>query len=246
MKKRTSVKEISTLCEMLIQDFMTSSHRSSRRLIDIEAFVTRYLGAKLTYETFAEDVPGRGGFFADGITSLHILRNGIRQNVVFPKNTIVIDSSLKHPDEIARLRFTIAHEAAHLIMSKHIPGGVTAAFHTEYVEGGDYTPQMLKSMMTTNETITNRAAACLLMPSFIVERALNTYNNGDKITIYLGSDVVITDQSKRIIQRMADSMGVSFSACYYRLKETDRLDIRPLEEYAQVFNCEDNENVRDL
>ena len=78
MKKRTSVKEISALCEMLIQDFMTSSHRSSRRLIDIEAFVTRYLGAKLTYETFAEDVPGRGGFFADGKTSLHILRNGIK------------------------------------------------------------------------------------------------------------------------------------------------------------------------
>lgn len=81
------------------------------------------------------------------------------------------------------------------------------------------------------------------MPGFIVERALNTYNNGDKITIYLGSDVVITDQSKRIIQRMADSMGVSFSACYYRLKETDRLDIRSLDEYAQVFNCEGSGNV---
>lgn len=83
-------------------------------------------------------------------------------------------------------------------MSKHIPGGVTAAFHTEYVEGSGYTPQMLKSMMTTNETITNRAAACLLMPGFIVERALNTYNNGEKVTVYLGSDVVITDTGERI------------------------------------------------
>lgn len=236
MKKRTSIKEMNAICTMLIEDFLKRFHYSNTRVIDIEAFVTDYLGTRILYEVFAVEVPGRGGFISDGIVPLPVLRDGMRQQVIFPENVIVIDSSLTAPDELAKLRFTIAHEAAHFIMNKHVCGDFTAAFHTDFTEGEYYTPGVLKEMLSLTETITNRSAACLLMPVFIVDKALKRYTNGKKVPIYVGSSIVIPDPSKKIIKKMADCMGVSYSACYYRLKELSLLDERPLEEYACIFN----------
>lgn len=243
MKKRTTIEEMNAICTMLISDFLKKFHYSNTRVIDIESFVTRYLGTTILYEDFAVNVPGRGGFISDGIQALPVLRNGMRQFVIFPENVIVIDSSLKDIDNLAKYRFTVAHEAAHFIMSRHVGGDFTAAFHTEYVDGEYYTPQMLKEMLSLTETITNRAAACLLMPDFIVDKVLNNYNAGNKVTIYTGSKVVIPDASKSIIQQMADCMGVSFSTCYYRLQELSLLDKRPLEEYAAAFSIVEGDHV---
>jgi len=89
MKKRTTDKEIQALCLALIQDFLKKWHYSNTRLIDIETFLTEYLGAKIVYESFAEKVPGRGGFIADGNRPLPVLRNGVKQDVVFPMGFIV-------------------------------------------------------------------------------------------------------------------------------------------------------------
>ena len=243
MKKRTSIEEMNAICIMLIEDFHKKFHYSNIRTVDIETFVTDYLGTKIVYEDFAVDVRGRGGYISDGERALPVLRNGMRELVIFPENVIVIESSLTDLNEQARLRFAIAHEAAHFIMHKHIPGDFTAAFYTEYTEGECYTPAMLSEMLSITETIANRSAACLLMPPFVIERALNTYNNGNKVIAFKGADSVLPDISKRIVQRMADSMGVSYSACYYRLKELNLFDVRPLEEYAANFMSLEAGNV---
>ena len=147
MKKRTSIEEMNAICTMLISDFLKKFHYSNTRVIDIEDFVTRYLGTTILYEDFAVDVPGRGGFISDGEQALPVLRNGMRQFVIFPENVIVIDSSLNSMDNLAKYRFTVAHEAAHFIMCKHVGGDFTAAFHTEYVDGEYYTTEMLKEMI---------------------------------------------------------------------------------------------------
>lgn len=65
----------------------------------------------------------------------------------------------------------------------------------------------------------------------------------NKVTIYTGSKIVIPKASKTIIQQMADSMGVSFSTCYYRLQELSFLDKRPLEEYAAAFSIAEDDHV---
>ena len=235
MKKRTTDRELNSLCTMLIEDFLTKMHYSNTRLIDIETFVTDYLGTKILYERFAQNTPGVCGFISDGKTPLFIERDGVRQSVVFPMNIIVINALLTEPSEQAKLRFTIAHEAAHLIMRKHIPGGYKAAFCVEYLAGETYSSDILIDMLNITESMTNRAAAALLMPDFIVDRALKTYNAGQKVPVYVGSDIVIPDASKIIINRMASSMGVSFSACYYRLQELFLLEKRPFSEYAANF-----------
>ena len=165
------------------------------------------------------------------------------QRIVFPENVIVIDSSLTVPDELARMRFTIAHEAAHLIMKKHVPGNYSAAYHTEFIAGENYDPEVIISMFSFTENLVDKAAASLLMPDFIIKGALKKYNNGKKIPIYVGSDTVVADPCKTIIQRMADSMGVSYKACYRRLWELSLFEEHPLIEYAAHFRCEENYDV---
>ena len=78
MKKRTSVEEMNAICTMLIVDFLKKFHYSNTRVIDIETFVTDYLGTRILYEDFAVNVPGRGGFISDGIEPLPVLRDGMR------------------------------------------------------------------------------------------------------------------------------------------------------------------------
>ena len=243
MKINTSFKEMNALCCMLIKDFLTRYHYSNTRVIDIESFATKYLGTKIVFEVFAEDCPGRGGFISDGNKPLQVLRNGMIQKIVFPENVIVIDSSLAKPKELARMRFTIAHEAAHLIMKKHIPGNYSAAYHTEFISGENYDPEMFISMFSFTENLVDKAAASLLMPDFIIKGALKKYNNGKKIPIYVGSDKVVDESGKVIISRMADSMGVSYKACYLRLFELSLFEERPLIEYAAHFRSEANYDV---
>lgn len=240
MKIRTSFKEMNALCGMLIEDFLKRYHYSNTRVIDIENFATKYLGTKIVFEVFAEDCPGRGGFISDGKKPLQVLRNGMIQKIVFPENVIVIESSLNKFSELARMRFTIAHEVAHLIMKKHVPGNYSAAYHTEFIAGENYDPETLITMFSFTENLVDKAAASLLMPDFIIKGALKKYNNGEKIPVYVGSDTVVTDPCKVIIQRMADSMGVSYKACYRRLWELSLFEEHPLIEYAAHFRSEED------
>ena len=54
MKKFTTYSEIENLCEAMIKDFMKRKHYTNAHCVDIEAFVTEYLGIPIVYETFAE------------------------------------------------------------------------------------------------------------------------------------------------------------------------------------------------
>ena len=84
-------------------------------------------------------------------------------------------------------------------------------------------------MLSVNESYTNRAAACLLMPAFLVEQVLERHNSSRKVIIYDGG--VLAQDQKLLIQKMADTMGVSYTAFSVRLSELDLYESRPLEEY---------------
>ena len=234
MKKFTTNDEIESLCEAMIKDFFKSRHYTNVLCVDIEGFVEEYLGIPIVYETFAEADPGRIGFLADGKRPLSVRREGMTQQVVFPQRTAVIERCLLSPKESARKRFTIAHEGAHDVISRHIPAQASpaAAFHSEFDSEMISPKEMLKEMLSVNESFTNRAAACFLMPGFLVERALKRYNGSKKVIIYEGG--VLAQDQKFLIQRMADAMGVSYSAFRIRLMELDQYDVRPVEEYLHT------------
>ena len=237
MKRFTSNDEIEDLCEAMIKDFFKSKHYTNVRCVDIEAFVREYLGISIVYETFAEADPGRVGFLADGSRPLSIVREGNKEEVIFPAGTAVIEKYLLNPQESARKRFTIAHEGAHDIIGKHIPiqTSPAAAFHSEYDPEASYTKDLLKEMLSINECFTNRAAACLLMPRFLVERVLKHHNDSKKVILYENN--VLAQEQKLLIQKMADTLGVSFTAFRIRLSELELFEIRPIEEYLHTGLC---------
>lgn len=107
-----------------------------------------------------------------------------------------------------------------------------AAFHSEYDPESTYTPELLKDMLSLNEYFTNRAAACLLMPRFLVARVLKRHNQSMKVILYENN--ILAQDQKILIQKMADTLGVSYTAFFNRLKELDLFDCRPIEEYLHV------------
>ena len=232
MKRFTSNDEIENLCEAMIKDFFKSKHYTNVMCVDIEAFVREYLGVPIVYETFAEPDPGRVGFLSDGKRPLLVRREGKVKEVVFPSRTAVIERFLLNPRESARKRFTIAHEGAHDVLGRHIPLQTSsmAAFHSEYDPEMTYSGDMLKEMLSVNECFANRAAACFLMPGFLVARVLKRHNNQKKVVIY--DNGILAQDQKLLIQKMADTLGVSYTAFYHRLGELDLYDRRPVEEYA--------------
>lgn len=231
MKKFTTNDEIESLCEAMIKDFFKSRHYTNVLCVDIEGFVEEYLGIPIIYETFAEADPGRIGFLADGKRPLSVRREGMTQQIVFPQRTAVIESFLLSPKESARKRFTIAHEGAHDVINRHIPAQASpaAAFHSEFDPEMAYSNEMLKEMLSLNESFTNRAAACLLMPGFLVAKVLKRHNDSRKVILY--DNGILSQDQKFLIQKMADAMGVSYSAFRIRLMELDLFDRRPVEEY---------------
>ena len=237
MKRFTSTEEIETLCEAMIKDFFKSRHYTNVHCVDIEAFVSDYLKVSIVYETFAEQDPGRLGFLADGKRALWILDKDERKPVVYPAGTAVIDKYLLNPGESARKRFTIAHEGAHDLLKRHIPiqSNPMAAFHSEFDSEVVYSGNLLGEMMSINEFFANRAAACLLMPGFLMKRVMKRHNDCKKVVMYCGEDgTVLAQDQKLLIQKMADTMGVSYTAFFNRLKELDMFEVRPVEEYLRT------------
>ena len=240
MKRFTSYDEIETLCEAMIKDFFRSKHYTNVLCVDIEAFVKEYLGLQIVYDSFAEPDPGRVGFYADGQRPLSVRRGNVKEQVVYPARTIVIDRFLLNPGESARKRFTISHEGAHDVLERHIPAQTNpaAAFHSEYDPDMAYSADMLREMLSVNECFTNRAAACLMMPRFLVGRVLKRHNNSRKVVMYAtDSGTVLSQDQKFLIQKMADTMGASYTAFGMRLRELGLYEMKPMEEYLRSGLC---------
>ena len=115
MKNLSSFEELDELGEAIIKEYIKKTKQTNCLCVDIEGFVTSYLGLELEYENFAETDNGRIGFLSDGVRPLWVYRNHQRVQVLFPKGTVVLDSVLLRENESGRHRFSMAHEAAHKI-----------------------------------------------------------------------------------------------------------------------------------
>lgn len=228
MKPFTSFQELDALGEGLSKDYIARTHRWNVRCFDIEGFITDYLGLAIVYESFAEKDSSKIGFLSNGIDPLLVYRNGTATLVVFPKDTIVIERFLLRPDESSRKRFTLAHEAAHKVMERHVPMQ-KAYFHSEYDAEANYSEEDFRRIFSMNENLINRLGAAIIMLGFLVAKALKRYNNSQKLRCYQG--MILAPDDKMNAQKKADSLGVSCSALLNRLKELSLLDIHPLSEY---------------
>jgi hypothetical protein len=229
MKSYVSKAEMEELGEGLIKHYAGSS-KEPLRCVDIEGFITEYLGLTIEYVSLAESDKDKIGFVSDGRYPLKVFQDGAVIERVFPVNTIVLDRLLLRAYESGRRRFTMAHEAAHIIFERINPEPV-ACFHRIYDTEQTYDVAELAKRFNFEETQASAMAAVLLMPQFLVEQALRVFNGGRRLPIY-GSGV-LHPREKVIIQKMADSMGVSFTALVIRLRGFGMLNYHPLEEYME-------------
>ena len=89
------------------------------------------------------------------------------------------------------------------------------------------------------ELYANRLAAVLLMPKSLVMRTLKKHHNGEPVKLY-GTSIIAQDD-KLAMMRMADSMGVSYTALFNRMRELDIFDRRDGDEYMeQLLGVKDN------
>ena len=231
MKRLATKNELEMLANLMVRDYLTKSHKWNAKCFDIEAFITDYLKVPIDYETFAEEDTGKTGFRADGHKALAILRNGKKERLVFPKDTIVIEKYFLRDDMSAKRRFTQAHEAAHVILARHIPGQTAAAFRSEFDRCTDYGPEEMKKIFSLEESQANQLGAALLMPQYHVKRALKKFNDGKKFIRYEGG--IFDQESKFRMQNMADCLGASYSALTMRLADLMLFEDRPANEYIE-------------
>lgn len=231
MKRLVTDAELETLGNLMVRDYLQKSRKWNSKCFDIEAFITDYLKVDIEFATFAEEDSGKTGFMANGCDPLRIIRNGMKETAVFPENTIVIEKFFLREDQSAKRRFTEAHEAAHVILSRHIPGQTAAAFHSEFDSSQKYNREDLKRIFSLEESQADRLGAVLLMPQYHVDKALKRYHDGEKFIRYEGG--IFDQESKFALQNMADCLGASYSALVNRLRDLGLFEDRPIQEYIE-------------
>ena len=98
MQVYVSNREIEQIAEGLVH---VACGKPPPKRIDIDS-VAAYLGLTVRYEKFAENDLDKIGFTSDGQSALTVFRNGKKQRIIFPKETIVLDSFLRYPCESSR------------------------------------------------------------------------------------------------------------------------------------------------
>ncbi len=224
---RTEIDEIS---EGLIQVYKDKFPDKVVTYVDIEHFITSFLGLMIEYTSFAEDDMGKIGFTSDGEAELMIYQNGRIIPFVFPKNTIVIDKVLLSEKEYGRRRFTMAHEAAHNILEKLQSSKQKAYFHNEYDNERAYTKEELHQLFNSAEWQADAMAASLLMPRFLVEGALGKFAGTHTIKVY--GENTLSTSDKAILKKVAAFLGVSISALRIRLEHLNLIERQDMSEFV--------------
>lgn len=221
--------EIDELGEEIVRQFI-DGYTPDAECVNIELFVTDYLKLPLVYENFAEEETDRLGFTSNGKRKLKVMREGRQVELVFPPRTIVVDSYLKKRSEDGKRRFTIAHEAAHNIFDRDNGGRCEAHFYSGFDSEKEYGVESLRERMNMCEWQANAMAAALLMPRFLVEQALQKYSGRSSLPIY--GNTILSQRSKRVIDKMASVLGVSYSSLMIRLRELKLFEYRDKSEYV--------------
>lgn len=217
--------EIEELAEGVILQFL-GTQPEIPLCVDIDGFVVHYLKLPVEYHAFAEKDRRKIGFISDGITPLCLTAHGKPVKQVFPKGTVVLEKYLLNKSEDGRRRFTLAHEASHYIMDRTVSA---ASFHCECDNGRSYSQEEIKEILSFQEARVDRMAAALLMPGFIVRDLLGRFVGEKPVLIY--GDHILKMEDKLLVQRMAETMGVSYTAFLIRLKELWLLERHDVSEY---------------
>lgn len=230
MTNYISRAEADELCDGLIQKYVGNDAQVPMS-INIDGFVRDFLRCTVVYESIAEEDRDRIGFTGDGKRPLRILKNGKVKEIVYPRNTIVLDKYLLNPNEDNHRRFVLGHEAGHILSGRINPDSPACFHHFNDRERTEYTFDDMKERYSMNEWQANIFGAALLMPRFVMIDTLKRFNGGRRLPVY--GENIFHPREKVILCKMANVLQVSYTALVIRLKDLGMLNRHNLSEYIQ-------------
>ena len=226
-----SREELDELGEAIIKEYFRKHPNKAKSYVDVDDFISNYLGLQLQYFCFAEEEMGKLGFLADGKTPLMVYQFNRVISHILPKNTIAISTAITGDKEHNRCRFTKAHEASHFILARVNNEEYSARFYNDFDSQKIYGMQELSGMFNAGEWQANTLASAILMPRFLVEKTLDKHNQSRRVKCY--GNYTLSIQDKKRIKAMANELNVSFSAFLIRLKDLRLLEYHDMSEYIE-------------
>lgn len=227
---KLSPSEIDEICESLILDYLRKANQTDIECVDIEGFLIDYLGYNLIYETIAEDDPNKVAFTADGVTPLKIQKGRDVVSCVYPANTVVIDKYFLRLDLSGVRRFTIGHECGHIVKERMYETKCCASFYRDKQFVNTIPNSEFQLYFKMEENQCDNFSAGFLMPKFLTLKKIDFFNGGRKLPLY--GSFVLKSEEKHTIKKMADSLGVSYSALFYRLKHFNLFEPHYMSEFC--------------
>lgn len=230
MTNYISRAEAEELCDELIKEY-AGRGTSIPAFVDIDGFVKDFLKCTIVYETIVEDDKDRIGFTGDGKRPLRIFKNGKAKEVVYPRNTIVLDKYLLNPNEYNHRRFVLGHEAGHILASRINPDSPACFHHFVDLKKTNYTLNDIRERYSIYEWQANMIGASLLMPRYAMINMLKRFNGGRRLPVY--GENIFHPREKTILSKMANALQVSHTALVIRLRDLGMLNRHEVSEYIQ-------------
>ena len=232
-KGLATIPEIEVTSENFVKAFMLKRYGGFKSRVDIYA-LAEYMDLPVCFGTFAGNQRGGNrwtGYLSEGKAPVRMWENGEEVWRLYPKGTIVLEQQLRNSgreEDIRKLRFTTAHECAHWVMG----------YFREVDEDRQCAPGLIsleeqQSGQLSREQQVDRCGACLLMPRFLMMRALHEVNGGKRIPIY--GKCVLSSEGDRTVQRLANAMRVNYMPMRYRLEELGLYEPHPIEELIDAL-----------
>lgn len=158
-----------------------------------------------------------------------VCKNGECHKKVYPKNTIVLDRFLLRKEEESRRRFTLAHEIGHVLLNRADPLHATACYNRVCDLERTYNIREFQERLSLGETQANAMAAELLMTRKLLESSVRRYFKRKCIPVY--GNCVFLPEDKLLLNRMAEEIGVSYTAMLIQLRKYELLTQRNMSEY---------------
>lgn len=225
MRKFYTDEEIDDLTENIRKTYETITHQKNHWCLDIQDLMKTMFGLNVVYENIAEDDRGKIGFYSDGVTPLWIFKNGSRKQVIFPEDTVVLDSFLLRSRYIIERNKTLGHEFGHKVMFLQAPGLAKACYRSELDTERETGIEELHEKLNLAELYADKFYYGIFMPVYLLERVLKRYNNGEYLTLY--GRFMLSDEDKIKLQKMADRLGVSYDDLFHRFKNLKMFNKKP-------------------
>lgn len=209
-----SKEALDAKAESLLEEYRGSEVLRKPVPLDIDDFAEFFLEASIDYQRLSMNGSILGMSVFQELPKPIVGPNGNEIDVVFPAETIVIDPKAFEGSPESRLRFTLAHECAHLILHRNIfyhDPAVKHASNNGYKPFKASSEEVRTDKFDRAEYQANYLGASLLMPRSTFSKAFQELVSENWCELAYRKKV-------EIVQDLAGTFDVSQQAAAIRIK----------------------------